>query len=75
MTIETTEQLIGIIIGGLLGYIIAASKAGGSYRYLGDDLFEASDDAMGCVSGCLLEIVLMAIGAGAGYFIGSMFGN
>ena len=72
MNVESVEQLIGIIVGGLLGYIVAAAIAGGSYRYVGGDLWEVVEDPMGCIPGCLLEIVLAIIGAGVGFLVGSL---
>lgn len=73
MAIESGGQLIGIIVGALVGYIIAAAIAGGSYRYIGGNLFEVTKEPMSCLPGCLLEVVLVAIGAGVGYFIGSLW--
>lgn len=71
MAIESGGQLIGIIAGAFVGYVIAAAIAGGSYRYIGGNLFEVAKEPMSCLPGCLLEIVLVVIGAGAGYMIGS----
>lgn len=67
-------QLIGMIVGALIGYAIAASIAGGSYRYIGSNLFEVVKEPKGCLPGCLLELLLVALGAGAGYLVGSIFG-
>jgi hypothetical protein len=61
--------VIGIVVGGLIGHIIAAGIAGGSYAYVGGGLFEVTEDPMGCLQGCVVEIVAVGIGAGAGYFI------
>lgn len=71
----TGAQLIGMIAGGLLGYIIAASIAGGSYQHIGGGWFEIVEDPMGCLPGCLLELALVAVGVGAGFVIGGLFGG
>jgi hypothetical protein len=73
MAIESGGQLIGILIGGFVGYIIASAIAGGGYRYIGGNLFEITKEPMSYLPGCLFEIVLVAIGAGVGYYIGSMW--
>lgn len=75
MSIETGGQLIGIIVGAVVGYAIAAAIAGGSYRHIGGGWVELVEDPMGCLPGCILEIVLTALGAGAGYLIGSAIGG
>jgi hypothetical protein len=64
--------IIGIVVGALIGHIIAASVAGGSYADVGGGLFEVTEDPMGCRQGCLVEIVAVGIGAGAGYFIATL---
>jgi hypothetical protein len=64
--------VIGIVVGGLIGHIIAAGIAGGSYAYVGGGLFEVTEDPMGCLQGCPVEIVAVGIGAGAGYFIATL---
>jgi hypothetical protein len=61
--------IVGIAVGALIGHIVAAGIAGGSYAYVGGDMFEVTDDPMGCLQGCLVEIVAVGIGAGAGYFL------
>jgi hypothetical protein len=71
----TGAQLIGMIAGGLIGYAIAASIAGGSYRHIGGGWFELVEDPMSCLPGCLLEIALVAVGAGAGFVVGGLFGG
>lgn len=69
----TGAQLIGILVGALIGYAVSASIAGGSYRYIGGEWWEITEEPMGCLAGCLLEIVAVAIGAAAGYIVGSAF--
>ena len=68
-------QVIGIIIGAIVGYGIAAAIAGGSYRYIGGNLFEVAKEPMSCLPGCLLELALVDVGGGLGYLVGSMFGG
>jgi hypothetical protein len=64
--------VIGIVVGALIGHIIAASIAGGSYAFVGGSLFEVTEEPMGCLQGCLVEMVAVGIGAGAGYFIATL---
>ena len=75
MSIDTGAQLVGIIVGALAGLAIAAGIAGGRYRHVGGGWFELVEDPMSCLPGCLLQIVLTVVGAGAGYLIGSMVGG
>jgi hypothetical protein len=67
--------IIGIVVGALIGHIAAAGIAGGSYAYVGGGMFEVTEDPMGCLQGCLVEIGAVGIGAGAGYFIGTLLGG
>ena len=53
--------------------MVAAMIAGGGYSYIGGNLFEVTREPMGCIRGCVVEIVSVALGAGAGYAIGSVF--
>ena len=64
--------IIGIVVGALIGHIVAAGVAGGSYAYVGGGFFEVTEDPMGCLQGCLVEIVAVGIGAGAGYVIATL---
>jgi hypothetical protein len=42
--------IIGIVVGALIGHIIAAAGvAGGSYAYVGGSVFEVTEDPMGCL--------------------------
>jgi hypothetical protein len=71
----TGAQLIGMIAGGLIGYVIAAGIAGGNYRHIGGGWFELVEDPMGCLPGCLLELALVAAGVAAGFVIGGLLGG
>ena len=53
------------------GYMIT----GGGWRHVGGGWFVAEEGRLGCVPGCLLEIVLAAIGAGVGFLIGSLLAS
>jgi hypothetical protein len=68
-------QLIGIVIGGLIGYAVAASIAGGKYRFIGGNMFEVTREPKGFLPGCLITLILTALGAGAGFVVGGMFGG
>ena len=70
--IESAEQLIGIVVGALVGYVAGYMITGGGWHYIGDGWFVAEEGRLGCVPGCLLEIVLAAIGAGVGFVVGSL---
>ncbi len=72
MAIESAGQLIGLIIGVLAGHAVATMIAGGSYQHVGSGWFEVTEDPMGCVQGCLVEIVCVGLGAGLGYVTGSL---
>ncbi len=65
-------QALGAFIGAIVGHMVAAMVAGGSYTYLGGDLFEVTEEPMGCIQGCIIEIVAVGLGAGAGYVLGSL---
>ena len=64
--------VIGLIVGVLVGHMIAAMIAGGGYQYVGGDLFEIVREPMGCIQGCVVEIVAVGLGGGAGYVIGTL---
>jgi hypothetical protein len=64
-------QLIGIVIGAIVGHLIAAMIAGGSYAYVGGNLFEVTEEPMGCIQGCLVELIAVGLGGAAGYIIAS----
>jgi hypothetical protein len=70
--IETIEQLVGIVVGALVGYMAGYAITGGGWRHVGGGWFVSEEARLGCVPGCLLEIVLAAIGAGVGFLIGSL---
>jgi len=70
----TGGQLIGVIIGGIVGYAVAATIAGGKYEYLRGNLFLVTEEPMGCIPGCLITLVAVGIGGGLGFVVGSMFG-
>lgn len=67
--------IIGFVIGALVGHMVAAVIAGGGYQYIGGDLFEVVREPMGCIKGCVIEIVMVGLGSGAGFVIGGMFGG
>lgn len=69
----TGAQLIGMIIGGIVGYGISATIAGGSWQHVGGGWFEAVKDPMGCFPGCLVTLLATAAGVGAGWVVGSFF--
>jgi hypothetical protein len=50
-------RLVGIIISAIVGHFIAAIIAGGSYTYVGGNLFEIAEEPMGCIQGCLVEVI------------------
>ncbi len=66
------EQLIGAIIGGLAGHLVAALIAGGGYRYIGGNWFEVVREPMSCLKGSLVEVLCVGLGAGAGYVLAPM---
>jgi len=72
MAIESVGQLIGLIVGALAGHAVATMIAGDSYQHVGGGWFEVTENPIGCLQGCLVEIVCVGLGAGIGYFIGSM---
>ncbi len=59
--------IIGAVAGAFLGWLIAAARS--RFRYLGGGYGEFK--GMGCFQQLLLMLVLGAIGAGIGAFIGS----
>ncbi len=67
-------QVVGVIIGAIVGHLVAAMIAGGSYAYIGGNLFEVTEEPLGCVRGCLVELMAVALGASAGYFIAYIIG-
>ena len=67
-------QVAGVIIGALAGHLVAAMIAGGSYTYIGGNVFEVTEEPLGCIQGCLVEIIAVGLGAGAGYIITYLIG-
>ena len=63
-------QIIGIIVGALIGYIIAGMRSGVSYLHVGGGWFEVIDESEGCLRGCLSVIFWVALGIAAGFLIG-----
>lgn len=68
-------QLLGLLLGALLGYIVAVNMVGAKYRYLGGDLMEMVEEPADCLTGCVVTLLAVAIGAGAGYVLGGMLGG
>jgi hypothetical protein len=69
----TDAQLIGAVIGGFVGLLAAAAMSGGAWEHTGGGWLELTDAGDGCLPGCLTSLALVALGAGAGYAVGSMF--
>ena len=69
-------QLIGLVVGAgvglLIGVIWANSKYGGQYRHVGGGWFEQLRPGSGGARGCLLELFMILVGAGAGYLVGTL---
>jgi hypothetical protein len=65
----TDAQILGLIVGAFVGWIIAAAITAGKYRYLGGPYFEQTKPPMGC-AGCLIQIILAGIGAAVGAAVG-----
>lgn len=62
-------QIFGAIVGGIVGFVIATAMASPKFTYLGGH-WGKFEGGMGCFAGLLLQIVLTAIGAGVGVFVG-----
>lgn len=71
----TGAQVMGTLLGAALGFLIGVSVAGGRYRYLGGPLWEETSPPKGCFQGCLIQLLLTALGAGAGFVVGSLAGG
>ena len=71
-----SAQIAGILVGGLVGFIvglvIVARTGAGAYRHVGGGWFEVIRPASHGFRGCLVEILLTALGAAVGYVVGGM---
>jgi hypothetical protein len=61
-------QVLGLLVGAFLGWVIGLWLTGGKYRYVGGPYVEQTKRPMGR-GGCLVQIVLAAIGASVGFFV------
>ncbi len=61
--------MIGAIVGTLLGYTLAVTIAGGSYRYLGGMEWEVIREPWHFLPSRLLEITLALSGSVAGLWL------
>lgn len=64
-------NLIGAIVGGVIGYIISFFLVSPKFRHEGGGWF-SKEGGMGFFRGCLTSLILIAIGVGLGYIIASM---
>ncbi len=69
----TEAQIIGAIVGGILGFVIAGAIASPKFKYLGGHWGEFKG-GMGCLKTLFLQVVLTAIGAGAGAIVATALG-
>lgn len=67
----SAEQIIGLVAGAFVGYVVAGLTVGPRYRHLGAGWFQVVR-RMGFGKGCLLTLLWIAIGAGAGYLVASL---
>jgi hypothetical protein len=67
----SAEQIIGLVAGAFVGYIVAGMTVSPRYRHLGSGWFQITR-RMGFGRGCLLTILWIAIGAGAGYLVATL---
>ena len=65
-------QGVFMVIGGIVGFIIALSVATGRYTYIGGGRVMETRESMGVLKGLLVECIGTVLGAGIGYLIGSI---